>query len=82
MNLWFTEDHTDDVRFSIKIKEQLYTGKSYYQQIDVFDSYEFGRFLTLDGYLMLTEKDEFIGIKNVYLLIVAFPCVKLFLDFY
>ena len=26
----------------------------------MFESPEFGRFLTLDGYMMLTEKDEFI----------------------
>ena len=60
MALWFTEQHTDDVRFSIHIKEQLYSGKSYYQQIEVFDSYEFGRVLVLDGYIMLTERDEYI----------------------
>ena len=60
MALWFTDQHTDDVRFSIHIKEQLYSGKSYYQQIEVFDSYEFGRVLVLDGYIMLTEKDEYI----------------------
>ena len=60
MALWFTEQHTDDVRFSIHIKEQLYSGKSYYQQIEVFDSYEFGRVLVLDGYIMLTDKDEYI----------------------
>ncbi|WP_276795958.1 polyamine aminopropyltransferase [Ruminococcus champanellensis] len=60
MALWFTEQHTDDVRFSIHIKDQLYSGKSYYQQIEVFDSYEFGRVLVLDGYIMLTEKDEYI----------------------
>lgn len=60
MALWFTEQHTDDVRFSIHIKEQLYSGKSYYQQIEAFDSYEFGRVLVLDGYIMLTEKDEYI----------------------
>ena len=60
MALWFTEQHTVDVRFSIHIKEQLYSGKSYYQQIEVFDSYEFGRVLVLDGYIMLTEKDEYI----------------------
>ena len=60
MDLWYTENHTDDVRFSMKVKKQLYSKKSYYQQIDVFDTYEFGRVLTLDGYLMVTEKDEFI----------------------
>ncbi|MFT8362769.1 MAG: polyamine aminopropyltransferase [Sporolactobacillus sp.] len=60
MELWFTEKHTDDVNFSIKVDRQLYSGMSDFQRIDVFDSPEFGRFLTLDGYMMLTEKDEFI----------------------
>lgn len=60
MELWFTENHTPDVRFSIRVDRQLYTGQSEYQRIDVFESKEFGRFLTLDGYMMLTERDEFI----------------------
>lgn len=34
--------------------------KAEFQRIDVFESKEFGRFLTLDGFMMLTEKDEFI----------------------
>lgn len=60
MELWFTEEHTPTVRFSIKVKEQLLSKKSPFQQIDVFDSDEFGRFFTLDGLIMVTEKDEFI----------------------
>jgi spermidine synthase len=60
MELWFTEKHTPSVKFSIQVDRQLYCGKSEFQRIDVFDSKEFGRFLTLDGYMMLTEKDEFI----------------------
>lgn len=60
MDLWFSEFHTPNVKLSIKVKEQLYHSKSDYQTIDIFDSYEFGRFLTLDGFMMLTEKDEFI----------------------
>lgn len=60
MELWYTEQHTPNVRFSIKIKQQLYSAQSVFQKIDVFDSHEFGRFLTLDGLIMLTEKDEFI----------------------
>ncbi len=60
MELWFTERHTPNVKFSIKVDRQLYSGNSEFQRIDVFDSKEFGRFLTLDGYMMLTEKDEFI----------------------
>ena len=60
MELWFTERHTNGVNFSIKVDRQLFSGHSEFQRIDIFDSKEFGRFLALDGYMMLTEKDEFI----------------------
>ncbi|MCL2474218.1 MAG: polyamine aminopropyltransferase, partial [Alphaproteobacteria bacterium] len=60
MQLWYSEEQTPHVEFSIKIDKQLYSGKSEFQRIDVFDSQEFGRFLTLDGFMQLTEKDEFI----------------------
>ena len=60
MELWYTEEHTKNVRFSIKVDKQLVTKKSKFQRIDIFESKEFGRFLTLDGFMMLTEKDEFI----------------------
>jgi len=60
MELWFSEPHTPNVKFSIRVDKQLYSGHSDYQRIDVFESKDFGRFLTLDGYMMLTEKDEFI----------------------
>lgn len=60
IDLWFTERHTTEVKFSIKVDRQLFSAQSDFQRIDVFDSKEFGRFLALDGYMMLTEKDEFI----------------------
>ncbi len=60
MEFWFSEKQTKDVKFSIRVDRQLYSGYSDFQRIDVFESPEFGRFLTLDGYMMLTEKDEFI----------------------
>jgi spermidine synthase len=60
MQLWYTERHTPQVEFSIKVEKQLYSGQSEFQRIDVFESNEFGRFLTLDGLMMLTERDEFI----------------------
>lgn len=60
MDLWYTENHTDDVQFSIKVDRQLCTHQSEFQRIDIFESKEFGRILTLDGYLMVTEKDEYI----------------------
>ena len=60
MDLWFTENHSDSVRFSIRVDKQLYSENSEYQRIDVFESLEFGRLLALDGYVMITQKDEFI----------------------
>ena len=60
MEIWFSENHTDDVKLSIRVDRQLYSVQSDYQRIDVFDSKEFGRVLTLDGYVMMTERDEFI----------------------
>lgn len=60
MDLWFTENHSDSVRFSIRVDKQLYSEQSEYQRIDVFQSLEFGRLLALDGYVMITQKDEFI----------------------
>ena len=60
MELWFSEKHTKNCKFSIKVDKQIYSAQSDFQRIDVFESKEFGRFLTLDGYMMLTEKDEFI----------------------
>ncbi|MDR0405262.1 MAG: polyamine aminopropyltransferase [Clostridiales bacterium] len=60
MEIWYTEEHTPDVRFSIRVEKQLYSAQSKFQRIDVFESREFGRFLTLDGLMMVTEKDEFI----------------------
>lgn len=59
-DLWYSEYHTPAVKFSIKVNSQLHHEKSDYQNISVFDSVEFGRFLTLDGIMMLTERDEFI----------------------
>lgn len=60
MDLWFSESHTKDVKLSMRVDRQLYSKKSDYQQIDVFETPEFGRVLTLDGNVMLTERDEFI----------------------
>lgn len=60
MNLWFSEEHTKHVKLSIRVDQQLYSAESDFQRIDIFESEEFGRFLTLDGYMMMTEKDEFI----------------------
>ena len=60
MEMWFSEFHTPDVKHSIRVNRQLYSKQSEYQRIDIFETPEFGRVLTLDGNVMLTERDEFI----------------------
>ena len=60
MEMWFSEFHTPDVKHSIRVNRQLYSKQSDYQRIDIFETPEFGRVLTLDGNGMLTERDEFI----------------------
>lgn len=79
MEFWFSELHAKTVKLSVQVERQVYSHQSEFQRIDIFDSVEFGRFLTLDGFMMLTQKDEFIyhemithvalmvnpGIKNV-----------------
>ncbi len=60
MELWYSEMHTENVKFSIRVDEHLHHEVTEFQQIDVFHSQDFANFLTLDGYIMISEKDEFI----------------------
>lgn len=57
---WFTEQWTPNIRFSVKIKNHLHSEKSQFQQLDFYESEELGKFFTLDGIMMASEKDEFI----------------------
>ena len=60
MELWYSEFHTGNVKLSVRINRQLFSGESEFQRIDVFESEEFGRFVALDGEIVFSDKDEFI----------------------
>lgn len=60
LDLIYSENWTKYTKFSTKVTRHIYSEKTPFQQIDFFDSVEFGRFFTLDGLIMVTEKDEFI----------------------
>ncbi len=60
MHLTFTEMHTPRVGLMIEVERQLCSEQSPFQLIEIFESKEFGRFLALDGFMMCSEKDEFI----------------------
>jgi len=60
MQLWFSEMHSPNVRLDIQLERHLFSGQSDFQRIDIYETKEFGRMLILDGFTMLTEKDEFV----------------------
>ncbi|KAM7272583.1 hypothetical protein ACFE04_027246 [Oxalis oulophora] len=71
---WFSKSHSpsNDTRenyfnnpmwpgeaHSLKVESILYSGKSQFQEILVFESTSYGKVLVLDGIVQLAEKDEF-----------------------
>ena len=42
------------------IEKEVYSGKSKFQKIEIFDTKEFGRILVLDGRIQLSTNHEFI----------------------
>lgn len=60
MEFWFSEHHTENVKFSVKVDKHLYTNETDLGRVDIFESLEFGRFLAVDGYIIFTDRDEFI----------------------
>lgn len=60
MDIWVTEEQTENVRLGLRIKETLYNGKSAFQDIAVVESEQYGRMLVLDGVFQTSTYDEFI----------------------
>ena len=59
MQIWFTEDQTDHLRISVRVRQVLRHERSPYQELMVLDTHEFGRMLVLDDVIQTTERDEF-----------------------
>lgn len=58
---WFTEQWSGQgSAISLKIKARLHEEQSAYQRIEIFETESFGRLMTLDGLVMLTERDNFV----------------------
>ena len=60
VDIVYAQRWDDDTKLSIKIKRHIYTEQTPYQRIDFFESETYGTFFTLDGLVMVTQKDEFI----------------------
>ncbi|MHB1679067.1 MAG: polyamine aminopropyltransferase [bacterium] len=60
MEAWFSENQTGNFGIKIRIKSILYHKNSDFQEISVYDTYEFGKMLVLDNAVMFTDSNEFI----------------------
>lgn len=58
---WFTEvEPLAGSAFSLKITEKLFDEQSPFQHIEVYATAGFGNLLVIDGYIMLSERDNFL----------------------
>lgn len=58
---WFTEQWSGQgSAISLKIKARLHEEQSTYQRIEIFETETFGRLMTLDGLVMVTDRDNFV----------------------
>lgn len=60
MQLWCTENQTETLGLTARVKETLFAGKSEFQDIAVVDSYQFGRMLVLDGVFQTSIFEEYV----------------------
>ncbi len=58
---WFTEECAEiGTAFSLETEEKLYEEQTIYQKIEIYSTKNFGKLMTIDGFVMLTERDNFI----------------------
>ncbi|MGP6294068.1 polyamine aminopropyltransferase [Caldiplasma sukawensis] len=57
---WFSERYSDNLQLSFRVSDQLLSIRTDYQRIDVFETYDFGKLLSIDGTVQLTERDEYV----------------------
>lgn len=55
---FFTEEQTDGVHLSLKVRQWILRQRTRYQELVIAETTELGRLLALDGKVMLTEADE------------------------
>jgi len=58
---WFTEICQESgSAFSLKIKRKLHEEQTPFQRIEIYETEQFGNLMTIDGFVMLTSRDNFI----------------------
>jgi len=60
-NKWYTEEWAGQgSAISLKIKKKLHDEQSTYQRIEIYETESFGKLMTLDGLVMVTDRDNFV----------------------
>lgn len=58
---WFTEEHEDaGTAFSLRIEARLEEVQSRFQKIEIYQTTDFGRLMVIDGYAVLSNRDNFL----------------------
>lgn len=57
---WFVEEKVDAHRFGVRVSRRLHEEVTPFQRLAIYDTPFFGKLLTLDDLVMLTERDEFV----------------------
>lgn len=60
MSLNFDEYYNEQTGLTVGIKNVLFSEKTPYQKVEVFETDTWGNMMTIDGMVMLSEKDEFV----------------------
>lgn len=60
-NTWYTEQWAEQgAAISLKIRDRVHDEQSPYQRIEIYETETFGTLMTLDGLVMVTDRDNFI----------------------
>lgn len=58
---WVTEEHTiSNSAFSLEISKHCHHEKTPFQVVDIYETKSFGHLMTLDGFMQLSQRDNFI----------------------
>lgn len=58
---WFTEVFEPaGSAFSLRVRQHLHSEQTPFQQIDIYDTQGFGKLMVIDGFIMLSSRDNFL----------------------
>lgn len=58
---WYTEEWAGQgSAISLKVRKKIHDEQSQYQRIEIYETETFGKLMTLDGLVMVTDRDNFV----------------------